>query len=211
MQLSEDRIAVIRKAIETATDTQLDRLRMLVKYSDVSDEVKTAFNDALDSKENEPMTLQDAIASPGMEQYISSKVKEASDALQGTIDTMDTELKAAKKTADTALKDAIVLAATALRDGIDPLEFETSQKAFRDGLEAKTPEELATIFTDLNAKVNTLGQKPIETVQTDVGAGENGTEGKDGKDKGEDTEAPAPVKTAGDFFKRYTDNFVEGA
>jgi hypothetical protein len=193
-----------------ATESQIKRATLLVQSASVRDEVKEAITGLLiPAQEEQPMELADMLTTPGMQEYIDTKVADAQSELQGKLTAAEEAKTAADNQAVEMLQDTIVLMATALRsEGIDPLDLAESQKTYKATLADKSAEELQTLFTDLKKEINDLGKAPSETVDSDLHQTDEPGKNKKADDGEEPDSAPEPVQVnnLGDVFKVVLDN-----
>jgi len=172
------------------------RALLIIEKSDVSDEVKDAFREAIKSigEPKMPDNLKDALQVEGMKEYIDSVVAEKTAELQRKVDELQTslddanqnvqqlkadneELKKAQGTKSdleaevkTMLVDQIADLALALRKSEINLEaVEDSLKAYKESLSEKETDELRKLHDELRAELHAAFQnEPSETVDKDV-------------------------------------------
>jgi len=197
--ISKDIKKVLAALFSDATDAELERARLLIKHSDVSDEVRDAVTALVThTPETMDMELADMVVLPEVVTFMDSKIADAVKIETDKVTAETVKVTAAEDKVTAAavaqkelLVDAIVTMATSLRKEINPLDLAPSQKTYRDTLLAmEDAEKLQAVYDGFKAEIDTLGIAPAATV-TDPTSSTDGTHGKGNDD--EPTSAPKPT------------------
>jgi uncharacterized small protein (DUF1192 family) len=189
------------------------RALLIIDKLDIEDDVKEAYRAAIELQENPKMTqtIKDALRVEGMSEYIDSLIAEKTQPLADEIEALKAqladkdakiseaeaalasvkdELEAAKKAEDVQKAiyvDAIADMALALRKSeIDLTAVDDSLKAYKEGLQDKTAEELKALFDEMSKELHSTFQgEPTDKVEDPVNR-KDPTKQEDTKDSEED-------------------------
>lgn len=202
MTLKPEVIDLLKGMLNDASDGQLGRVNTIVDNMDVEDDVKAAYKEEIKKISESTIAIDDALAAPGVQEFIDSKVADA---------TKESKELADKSTADhkELLVDAIVALATTVKaEGINPLDMETSVAEYKDSQKDKSLEDLQTAYDDLKKQAIALGTAPAEELDNEDANSEDGVQGKakkdDKEDKEDDKDEGPEIHTVKDVFDAVT-------